>query len=114
VSVQPYLALTRTLAFQGKVSHWSRGEDRYEYAAAGDSVLGVSANALGLDSKVNATVVGGGLIYRSPSATDERYRGLPVEAHWIYEGVVRAGGGRVPKAKTFRMGLRLYFRLWGG
>ncbi|NNG15750.1 MAG: hypothetical protein HKM89_04655, partial [Gemmatimonadales bacterium] len=114
VSVQPYVALTRTLAFQGKVSHWSRGEDSYEYAASGDTVAGVSATELGLDSKVNATVVGGGLTYRSPSATDERHRGLPVEAHWTYEGVIRAGGGRVPKAKTFRMGLRLYFRLWGG
>ena len=114
VSVQPYLALTRTLAFQGKLSHWSRGADSYEYATSSDAIAGVSATELGLDSKVNATVVGGGITYRSPSATDERRGGLPIEAHWIYEGVIRAGGGRVAKAKTVRMGLRLYFRLWGG
>jgi hypothetical protein len=114
VSVQPYFALTRTLAIQGKLTHWTRGEDSYEYATSGDSIAGVSATELSLDGKVDATVVGGGITYRSPSATDERHGGLPVEARWIYEGVIRAGGGRVPKAKTIRMGLRLYFRLWGG
>jgi hypothetical protein len=47
-----------------------------------------------------------------PSWVEGSPTGVP--AHWIYEGVIRAGGGRVPKAKTIRMGLRLYFRLWGG
>jgi len=114
VSVQPYIAITPTLAIQGRASYWSRGEDTYEYAAAGNAIAGVSASELGLDGSVSATVVGGGITYRSPSATSELKPGLPVEAYWSYEGVVRAGGGRVPKAKTARMGLRLYFRLWGG
>ncbi len=114
VSIQPFIAITRTLALQGRASYWRRGEDSYEYASSSDAIAGVSAGELGQDSDANATVVGGGITYRSPSATDPLRPGLPVEAYWHYEGVVRAEGARVPKAKTARMGLRLYFRLWGG
>lgn len=105
----PYFQFAPGFAIVGVVRYWSRGADVVEYASATDAIPGVSAGDLATDTQRHATVVGGGLSY-APAQTGAR---VPLDAFWIYEGVVSASGGVVPKAGTMRMGLRWPFRIWG-
>ena len=48
------------------------------------------------DSKANATVLSVGITYANPGGLRPGGTGLPVDASWSYERVLRAGGGIVP------------------
>jgi len=109
LSALPYFQLAPGFAIVGVVRYWSRGADAVDYASASDAIPGVSASDLSTDTKRSATVVGGGLSYSPQQVTAK----VPLDAFWIYEGVVSASGGVVPKAGTIRMGLRWPFRFWG-
>ena len=109
LSALPYFQMAPGFAIVGVVRYWSRGADAVDYASADDVIPGVSAGELATDTERSATVVGGGLSY-APAQTSAK---VPLDAFWIYEGVVSASGGVVPKAGTMRMGLRWPFRFWG-
>ncbi|HEX5004298.1 MAG TPA: hypothetical protein VFV65_03235 [Gemmatimonadales bacterium] len=110
LSAMPYFQLAPGLAIVGVVRYWNRGADAVEYASASGAIPGVSASELATDTQRTATVLGGGLSY-APRQAGTR---VPMDAFWMYEGVVAASGGVVPKAGTVRMGLRVPVRLWGG
>jgi hypothetical protein len=112
LAVRPFFRLARTLAIQGSVWHWSRGTDAVSYTTAADSIPGVSADVLEQDTKASATVVGIGLTYSHPGGLRPGGNGLPVDAGWTYERVVKAGGGRVPNRHTIRAMFRVYFGLF--
>ncbi len=113
LSALPYFQMAPGFAIVGLVRYWSRGADAVAYASADDAIPGVSAGELATGTQRSAMVVGGGLSY-APSGVGTRVgTRVPVDAFWIYEAVVSASGGVIPKAGTMRMGLRWPFRFWG-
>jgi hypothetical protein len=112
LAVRPFFRLARTLALQGSVRHWSRGADAVSYPTAADYIPDLSADVLAEDTKASATVVGIGLTYSNPGGLRPGGNGLPVDAGWSYERVVKASGGRVPNRHTLRAMFRVYFGLF--
>lgn len=110
LSATPYFQLAPGLALVGIVRYWSRAADEVSYASAADSIPGVSASELAEGTQRTATVLGGGISY-APTQSGTK---VPLDAFWVYEGVVSASGGAVPKASTIRMGFRVPVRMWGG
>jgi hypothetical protein len=109
LSASPYYQLAPGFAVVGVVRYWSHRADVVEYASATGAIPGVSASDLALDTERSTTVLGGGLSY-APSQSGAK---VPLDAFWLYEKVVSASGGVVPKTATIRMGLRLPLRFWG-
>lgn len=112
IAVRPFFRLAPTLAIQGTAIHWSRGEDNVSYLTPPDSIPGVPASVLALDTKATATILGIGITYSNPGATRPGGRGLPVDASWTYERVVRSSGGIVPDRQSFKGRFRVYFGLF--
>lgn len=112
ISVLPFVRLARTLALQAGVQHWSRRSDRVSYASPADAVPGVDPGVLAGETAANATVLSVGITYANPGRLRPGGTGLPVDASWSYERVLRAGGGRVPDSRAVRGKLRMYFGLW--
>jgi hypothetical protein len=112
IGVRPFYRLARTFAFQAGVEHWSRGTDRVSYPSPGDALPGIDPSILAEESKANATVLSIGITYANPGALRRGGRGLPVDAGWTYERVLRAGGGRVPDTHAVRARFRAYFGIW--
>jgi hypothetical protein len=112
VGIRPFYRLARTLALQVGVDHWSRGADGAAYPSPADSIPGVDAGILATDSKVNATLLSAGITYSNPGGLRPGGKGLPVDASWSYERVLRSGGGRTPDTHAMRGSFRVYFGLW--
>ncbi len=110
--LQPFVRLTPTLAFTLGVEHWRRSSDEVLYLTATDSIPGVPASELAVDSRASATVVRTGLSYASRGVARGASVGWPVEASWIYERAVEANGGRVPHADAVRAEIRMYLGIW--
>jgi hypothetical protein len=108
LSALPYFQLVPGFAIMGVVRYWSHGTDAVEYASSASAIPGVSAEELAVGTERSATVVGGGLSY-APSPKGAK---VPLDAFWLYETVVSATGGVVPKASTIRLGFRMPVRLW--
>ena len=109
LSALPYFQLAPGFAIVGVVRYWSHGADAVEYASSTDAIPGVSAGELAVGTQRSATVLGGGLSY----APTQKAARVPLDAFWLYEVVVAASGGVVPKGTTIRMGLRVPIQLWG-
>jgi hypothetical protein len=112
IAVRPFFRLAPTFAIEGTAMHWSRGEDEVSYLTADDEIPGVDASVLAQDSKSSATVLGIGITYSSAGKFREGGRGLPVDASWGYERIVRTSGGIVPDRHTFRARFRAYFGIF--
>jgi hypothetical protein len=112
IGVLPFYRLARTFAFQAGLQHWSRGSDRVSYASPADALPGVDPGILAEDSKVNATMLSLGVTYANPGRLRPGGKGLPVDASWSYERVLRAGGGRVPDSHAIKGRFRVYFGVW--
>jgi len=112
IAVRPFFRLAPKFAIQGTAIHWSRGEDKASYLTPADSIPGVSASVLAQDTKVNATILGIGITYSNPGAMRPGGRGLPVDASWGYERIVRASGGIVPDRHSMKARFRVYFGLF--
>lgn len=112
VAARPFFRLARTLAIQGTALRWSRGADEVSYASAADEIAGVDASVLAIDTKASATVLGIGLTYSNPGAMRPGGKGLPVDAAWSYERVVKATGGRVANTHSMTARFRVYFGLF--
>jgi len=112
VGVHPFYRLARTLGFTAGLDHWSRGVDQVSYVDPAAAIPGVDANVLAEGTKANATLLSVGLTYSNPGSLRPGGTGLPVDASWSYERVLRAGGGRVPDSHAFRGQFRVYFGVW--
>jgi len=112
LEARPFYRLARTLALQVGVQHWTRKADQVSYSTSGDALPGVDASLLAEESGANATVLSVGITYANPGGLRPGGTGLPVDATWNYERVLRAGSGRVPDSHAVRGRLRLYFGLW--
>jgi hypothetical protein len=112
IAVRPFYRLAPTFALQGSASYWSRGEDAVSYLSPAAEIPGVDAAVLAEDSKATATALGFGVTYSSPGRLRAGGRGLPVDASWSYERVVRTTGGIVPDRHSMRARFRLYFALF--
>lgn len=110
LSASPYFQLAPGLALVAVLRYWSHGADAVTYASSTGNPA-VSADQLAVGTDVSSTVLGGGISYAPTGKAGGR---VPLDAFWIYEGVVAASGGIVPKVGTIRMGLRWPVRLWGG
>jgi hypothetical protein len=107
LGVHPFYRLARSFALQAGVDHWSRSSDSYAYALPADALPGIDANVLAEESSANATLLVVGITYSNPGALRPGGKGLPVDAGWSYERVLRAGGGRVPDSHAVRGQLRV-------
>jgi len=112
IGVHPFYRLARTLALTAGVDHWSRGTDEVSYADPSAAIPGVDASVLAQDSKANATLLSLGITYSNPGGLRPGGSGLPVDAGWSYERVMRSGGGRVPDTHRIAGRLRVYFGIW--
>jgi hypothetical protein len=112
VGVRPFYRLARTLALQAGLEHWSRKTDEVSYTSPSGAIPGVDASVLAQESSANATVLSVGITYANPGGLRPGGTGLPVDAGWTYERVLRAGGGRVPDSHAVRGRFRVYFGLW--
>ena len=112
IGVRPFYRLARTLALQAGVELWTRGTDAATYATPADAIPGVDPSVLADESKTNATVLSVGITYANPGGLRPGGTGLPVDASWSYERVLRAGGGRVPDSHRLAGRFRVYFGLW--
>ena len=112
IEVRPFYRLARTLALQAGLQHWIRKVDQVSYASPADALPGVDASVLAEETAANATLLSAGITYSNPGRLRAGGTGLPVDASWSYEGVLRSGKGRVPITHRVRGQLRVYFGLW--
>jgi hypothetical protein len=112
IGVRPFYRLARTFGLQAGVEHWSRKTDVVTYATPAGALPGVDPNVLAEESSANATMLSLGITYANPGGLRPGGTGLPVEASWSYERVLRAGGGRLPDTHVVRGKFRVYFGLW--
>ena len=112
IGVHPFYRLARTLGLTAGLDHWSRSADEVAYADPAGAIPGVDANVLAEGSKANATLLSVGITYSNPGGLRPGGTGLPVDASWTYERVLRSGGGRVPDSHAIRARFRVYFGIW--
>jgi hypothetical protein len=112
LNVLPFFRLARTLALQAGLQHWSRTADEISYRSPADALPGVDASVLAEETAANATVLSAGITYSNPGRLRAGGTGLPVDAGWAYERVLRSGKGRVPDAHRVKARFRMYFGLW--
>jgi hypothetical protein len=108
----PFFRLVPALAIQMGVDHWRQGNEQVAYLTAADSIPGIPASVLALDSKIGVTTFSAGLTYARPGASKAGDTSLPFDAQWTFEQVIAGSGGRVRKTQTVRAGARLYLRLF--
>ena len=90
------IRLARTLALQAGVQHWNRKTDEVTYAPPAVPIPGIDASLLAERVGANATMLSVGVTYANPGRLRPGGTGLPVDASWSYERVLRSGRGRVP------------------
>jgi hypothetical protein len=112
LNVLPFVRLARTLALQAGLEHWTRKADQVSYRSPADALPGVEPDLLAEETAANATVFSAGITYSNPGGRRPGGMGLPVDAGWVYERVLRSGSGRVPDAHRVRGRFRMYFGLW--
>jgi hypothetical protein len=112
VTVQPFFRFARSLALQAGLQYWSRKADQVSYRSEADALPGVDPSVLAEETSANATVVSAGMTYSSGGRLTRGGTGLPLDASWSYERVLRSGSGRVPDSHRVRAQFRMYFGLW--
>lgn len=112
IDVRPFYRLARTLALQAGVQHWNRQGDEVSYSSPADALPGVDAGVLAEETAADATLVSAGITYSNPGRFSRGGTGLPLDASWSYERVLRSGKGRVPNTHRVQARLRMYFGLW--
>jgi hypothetical protein len=112
IDVRPFYRLARTLALQAGLQHWNRNADQVSYASPSDALPGVDAGVLAEETAANATLLSAGITYSNPGRFTQGGTGLPVDASWSYERVLRSTKGRVPDTHRVQAMFRMYFDLW--
>ena len=112
VAARPFYRIAKTIALQGTLEHYTKGEDEMTYRDAAGAVPGVDASVLAEGSKASATIAGFGITYSNLGGLRPGGRGLPVDAGWSYERVLRASGGIVPNTHRLRARFRVYIDMF--
>jgi len=112
IGAHPMIRLLPSFGFQMGVDYRRQGTEQVAYASAGDSIPGIPASLLAVDSRTGVTTLSAGVTYARPGATSPGATGLPLDASWTFEQVIAGSGGRVLKTQTVRAGVRLYHRLF--
>jgi hypothetical protein len=112
IDVRPFYRLARTLALQAGLQHWTRKMDQVSYASPAVALPGVDAGVLAEETAANATLLSAGITYSNPGRFTPGGTGLPVDASWSYERVLRSTKGRVPDTHRVHAMLRMYIGLW--
>ncbi len=112
IAARPFFRIARTIAVIGSIEHQSRGEDEVSYRDPAGAIPGVDAAVLGEGTDASATIASIGITYSNPGGLRPGGRGLPVDAGWSYERVLRASGGIVPDVHRLRARFRLYFGIF--
>jgi hypothetical protein len=113
LGARPFFRLAPAIALQAGVIYRRHAVDDFQYASPADAIPGLDPAIMADGTQRDMVIIGGGISYSSPSASDPLGKGLPIEATWTYEQVVSSGTGVVPKNIIVRGGIRLYFNLWG-
>jgi hypothetical protein len=108
LAVRPFLRLARTFALSAALEHQSRGEDEVTYATDADALPGIDPAIAVAGTEASATMLAVGFTYANPGALRPGGSGLPVDAGWTYERMLRASGGFVPDVHRVRARLRVY------
>jgi hypothetical protein len=112
IDVRPFYRLARTLALQAGIQHWTRTMDQVSYASPAAALPGLEASVLAEETAANATLLSAGITYSNPGRLTPGGKGLPVDASWMYERVLRSSKGRVPITHRIQAKFRVYFGLW--
>ena len=111
INVQPFIRLARTFALQVGLQHWSRKMDQVSYRSPADTLPGVDPSVVA-EAAANATIFSAGMTYSNPGRLRSGGTGLPIDAGWSYERVIRSGKGTVPNAHRVQGKFRVYLGLW--
>ena len=112
VGAHPMLRLLPSFGVHAGVDYWRQGSEQVAYVSAADSIPGIPASVLAVDSRIGVTTFSAGVTYSRPGATKPGSAGLPLDASWTFEQVIAGSGGRVQKTQAVRAGVRLYHRLF--
>lgn len=112
VSVTPALRLTPRFAIVAGATWWSRSIDRFEWAEGQTPLPDVDPMILAEPSGATAVAARVGLTWSHPGRSADGAVRAPLDASVWWDRVVSATGGRVPRAETIRVMLRLYKDLW--
>ena len=110
VGVTPFFRLAPTFGLVAGVTYTRKGKDEWSLLAGQDSIPGAPPTVIGLDSETSRTTVTAGFSYSSPLDVAKGKPKLPLDAGFMWEGVIGNSGGRTPKASSVRFFLRLYSR----
>lgn len=108
LGLQPFVALSRTLAITVGGRYTSKAGDTYELFEGQPEIPGAPVSLLAEDSKVSWVEGTAGLVYSAPFASAEDRPQFPLDAGLSYHTVVSASGGRVARLSEVRSFLRYY------
>lgn len=119
LEVAPRYHLTPELAVAGRYRFYRKGADRYALVSGDDTppdepLPGVDPADLEAETEATLHQVGIGLVYSTLRAARRDLAGRPLEIHVRYRVSSAGSGGLTPKASSVRLGLRLFWSLWGG
>jgi hypothetical protein len=87
-----------------------RTEDGASYSGA--AIPGVDPAVLGDGTGYSAVLFSAGLNYSEIGGRAGSQARTPIDAGWYWDTVLTGSGGRVTRASTIRMLVRLYAKLW--
>jgi hypothetical protein len=106
--VEPYVRIAPSLALVGGARLWSKGEDRWSYAAGTAGLPGVDPQLLGRGSQERAVALSAGVSFVHSGLRRDGTRGQPMEAGLRYEWVAASSAGRVAATRGVSILLRFY------
>jgi hypothetical protein len=107
LGAHPAIRLLPSFGIQAGIDYRRESAEQVSYASTDDSIPGISASLLAVDSRIGVTTFSAGVTYSRPGGT-----GLPLDASWTFEQVIASSGGRALKTQALRAGVRLYHRLF--
>lgn len=110
IGITPFIRLARPLALLMGLQYRHRSEDGASYSGA--AIPGVDAAVLGEGTGYSAVLLSAGVNYSEIGGRAGSQARTPVDAGWYWDTVITGSGGRVTKASTVRMLVRLYAKLW--
>lgn len=113
LGVQPFFRLAPHLALVGAAHWWSRGSDRWSWSTGQAALPGLDPAVMNAGTNANATLLGIGVSYVHDGPLRDGRVGMPVEASFGIERMVRSGRGVVDAPLTTRLTFRIYKSLTG-
>ncbi len=115
--VAPRYHLTPELAVAARYRYYRKAEDAYGLLPTDDTgpdeLPPVDPSVLELETEETLQQLGVGLVFSTLRRSEAGLAGRPVEVHARYRTTLAGSGGLAPRASSFRVGLRLFWRLWG-